>query len=67
MNDSLYAASSITSKVTTLEANVATQSSNWQTNVQSIHEEVGTGGQCNMWVWRARTDGCSKHQQLPTS
>ena len=35
--------------------------------VQIIYEEVGTGGQCGMWVWRARTDGWSHHQQLPTT
>ena len=38
---------------------------NWGRSVQSIHEEVGTGGQCGMWVWRARTDSWPHHQQLP--
>ena len=32
------------------------QTANWGRSVQSIHEEVWTGGQCRMWVWRARTD-----------
>ena len=26
---------------------------------------VGTGGQCSVWVRRARTDNCSHHQQPP--
>ena len=38
------------------------QTANWGRSVQSIHEEVGTGGQFSTWVWRARTD-----RQLTTS
>ena len=33
------------------------QTSNWGRSVQDIREEIGTGGQCSMLVWRARTDG----------
>ena len=35
------------------------QTANWGRSVglQIIREEVRTGGQCSMWVWRARTDG----------
>ena len=40
------------------------QTANWGRSVQSIHEEVGTGGDCGMWVWRARTDSWPHHQQL---
>ena len=31
------------------------QTANWGRSIQSIHEEVGTGGLCGMSVWRART------------
>ena len=43
------------------------QTANWGRSIQSFHEEVGTGGQCSMWVWRARTDSWPHHQQLPTT
>ena len=32
-----------------------------------IHEEAGTGGQCSMWVWLARTDSGPHYQQFPTT
>ena len=31
------------------------QTANWGRSVQSIHEEVGNGGQCGMWVWTEQT------------
>ena len=27
------------------------QTANWGRSIQSIHEEVGTGGQCSMWSY----------------
>ena len=40
------------------------QTANWGRSLRVINEEVGTGGQCSMWVWRARTDSWPHHQQL---
>ena len=38
------------------------QTTNWGRPVQINHEEVETGGQCSMWVWRAKN-----RQQIPSS
>ena len=48
--------------------NDSEQTTNWGRSLQIIHGEVVTGGQCSMWVWRARTDSWSHHQcQLPAT